>query len=170
MVARYGDTRPRRYFCPRNLRLDCSFQEFEGSVRPQYGPLYRHGTSPAPSFLLANLTRLKWIRRLREHLKAARTSDVAATEKLTSDQALKLVQKGDVEEHVGFDAAEAGRLGLTPGQTVAVTPTDTGKRTVHALTSCPYHFHVMRREKPSDCGHADRVEQGGSGHSGQGYF
>ena len=40
--------------------------------------------------------------------------------------ALDLIQAGDMEDHVEFDAAEAGRLGLTPGQTVAITPTDTG--------------------------------------------
>lgn len=48
-------------------------------------------------------------------------------EKLASEQALKLVQEGGVEDHAGFDASEAGRLGLTYGQTVAVTPTDSGK-------------------------------------------
>ena len=48
-------------------------------------------------------------------------------EKLTSEQALKLIQEGGVEDHAGFDASEAGELGLTLGQTVAVTPTDTGK-------------------------------------------
>ena len=57
-------------------------------------------------------------------------------QKLANDQALKLVQAGDVEDHAGFDTAEARRLGLTPGQTVAVTPTDTGKRALYALISC----------------------------------
>jgi len=53
-------------------------------------------------------------------------SNVAPVQRLTSEQALKLTQEGDVESHAGFDASEAGRLGLTPGQTVAVTPTDSG--------------------------------------------
>ena len=61
-------------------------------------------------------------------------------QKLASDQALKLVQAGDVEDHSGFDAAEAGRLGLAFGQTVAVTPTDTGKRILHALISRTSHL------------------------------
>lgn len=63
---------------------------------------------------------------MREYLSTAQGSNVAIVEKLTSDKALELIQAGDVEDHTGFDAAEAGRLGLTPGQTVAVTPTDTG--------------------------------------------
>ena len=46
---------------------------------------------------------------------------------MTSERALKLVQEGDVEDRAGFDAAEGERLGLRPGQIVAVTPTDTGK-------------------------------------------
>lgn len=70
---------------------------------------------------------MKWISRLKEYFKAAQASNVAAVEKLTSEQALKLIQEGDVEDHAGFDVSEAGRLGLTTGQTVAVTPTDSGK-------------------------------------------
>ena len=64
---------------------------------------------------------------MREYLRVVRDSNVAPVEKVTSEQALKLVQEGDLEDHAGFDAAEAERLGLTSGQTVAVTPTDTGK-------------------------------------------
>jgi len=64
---------------------------------------------------------------MREYLKTAQGSNVAPVEKLTSEQAMKLVQEGDVEDHAGFDASEAERLGLAPGQTVAVTPTDSGK-------------------------------------------
>lgn len=67
---------------------------------------------------------------MREYLKTTRSSNVAVVEKLTSEQALKLVQEGDVENHAGFDALEAERLGLTPGRTVAVTPTDSGKWTL----------------------------------------
>jgi len=102
-----------------------------------------------------------WITRLREYLKAAQASNVATVQKLTSDQALKLVQAGDVEDHAGFDAAEAGRLGLMPGQTVAVTPTDTGKNhptvgtliglnreevviLVKGTCSTPLHVHFPR--------------------------
>jgi hypothetical protein len=69
----------------------------------------------------------KWIARAREYFKAAQGSNVAAAEKMTSEQALKLAQEGDTEDHTGFDAAEGERLGLRPGKTVAVTPTDTGK-------------------------------------------
>ena len=65
--------------------------------------------------------------RLREYLKTAQSSNVSTVQKLTSDQALKLVQDGGVEDHIGFDAAEAGRLGLMLGQTVGIAPTDTGK-------------------------------------------
>jgi len=68
-----------------------------------------------------------WISRLREYFKTAQGLNVAAVEKLTSEQALKLVQEGDVEDHAGFNATEGERLGLKLGQTVAVTPTDTGK-------------------------------------------
>jgi hypothetical protein len=64
---------------------------------------------------------------LREYLKTARGSNVATVEKVTSEQALKLIQEGDVEDHAGFDALEGGRLGLARGQTVTVTPTDSGK-------------------------------------------
>lgn len=64
---------------------------------------------------------------MREHLKTARDSNAATIEKVTSEQALKLIQEGDVEDHAGFDAAEAERLGLTLAQTISVTPTDTGK-------------------------------------------
>ena len=64
---------------------------------------------------------------MREHLRTAQGSNAAGVEKLTSDQALKLAQGGDVEDHAGFDSSEAVRLGLTVGQTVAVTPTDSGK-------------------------------------------
>ncbi|KAF9651127.1 hypothetical protein BDM02DRAFT_3163906 [Thelephora ganbajun] len=70
---------------------------------------------------------IAWIGRLREYLKTAQDSNIAPVEKVTSEQALKLVQAGDMEDHAGFDAGEAGRLGLVSGQTVAVTPTDTGK-------------------------------------------
>lgn len=62
-----------------------------------------------------------------EYLKTTRASSVATVEKVTSERALKLIQEGDVEDHTGFDATEAERLGLTLAQTVAVTPTDTGK-------------------------------------------
>ena len=89
-------------------------------------------------------------------------------EKLTSDQALRLIQAGDVEGHAGFDVAEAGRLGLALGQTVAVTPTDTGKWTLHApIVFRPYLSLATGREKPSNRGHTGRVEQGGSDRSGQ---
>jgi len=72
-------------------------------------------------------------------MKIAQAPNAVTVQKLTSDQALKLVQAGSVEDHVGFDAAEAGRLGLTLGQTVGVAPTDTGKRTLRALIyACPY--------------------------------
>ena len=64
---------------------------------------------------------------MREHLRAAQGSNAAPVEKATSEQALRLAQEGDVEDHAGFDAAEAERLGLESGQTVAVTPTDTGE-------------------------------------------
>ena len=107
--------------------------------------------------------------RLREYLKTAEASNVVTVQKLASDQALKLVQAGSVEDHVVFDAAEAGRLGLTLGQTVGVTPTDTGKRTLRALTCArPYLSLVTHRNTPFDCRYADRAEQRGSGHSGQG--
>ena len=64
---------------------------------------------------------------MREHLKTARDSNAAPTEQMTSEQALKLIQEGCVEDHAGFDVAEAERLGLALGQTVAVIPTDTGE-------------------------------------------
>jgi len=70
---------------------------------------------------------VEWITRMREYLKTAQDSNAAAIEKVTSEQALKLIEEGDVEDHAGFDVAEAERLGLTLAQTVAVTPTDTGK-------------------------------------------
>lgn len=73
-------------------------------------------------------------------------------EKLTSQQALKLIQEGDVEDHAGFDAGEAGRLGLIPGQTVAVTPTDTGKQALPTLTSCPslpFSFQFKGKTHPT---------------------
>jgi hypothetical protein len=54
---------------------------------------------------------------------------------MTSERALQLIVEGGVEEHAGFDAAEAERLGLILGQTVGVTPTDTGKWTLDALAS-----------------------------------
>lgn len=61
------------------------------------------------------------------YLNAARDSNAVTIEKVTSEQGLKLTQEGDIEGHAGFDAVEAERLGLTHSQTVAVTPTDTGK-------------------------------------------
>jgi hypothetical protein len=64
---------------------------------------------------------------MREYLKTAQDSNAAAVKKVTSEQALALIQEGDVEDHAGFDAAEAGRLGLKLAQTVAIAPTDTGK-------------------------------------------
>lgn len=69
----------------------------------------------------------KWIIRMKEYLQVVQDSNVTPTEKVTSEQALNLVQEGDLEDHAGFDAAEAERLGLTSGQTVSVAPTDTGK-------------------------------------------
>jgi len=64
---------------------------------------------------------------MKEYLQVVHDSNVTPIEKLTSEQALKLVQEGDLEDHAGFDAAEAERLGLASGQTVSVAPTDTGK-------------------------------------------
>lgn len=64
---------------------------------------------------------------MRGYLERARGSNAATVEKVTSEQALRLIREGDVEEHAGFDTVEAERLGLTIAQTVAVTPTDTGK-------------------------------------------
>lgn len=64
---------------------------------------------------------------MRGHLRTAKESNAAPVEKATSEQALRLIQEGDVEDHAGFDAAEGERLGLEPGQTVTVTPTDTGE-------------------------------------------
>lgn len=63
---------------------------------------------------------------MKEYLQVIHDSNVAPVEKVTSEQALKLVQEGDLGDHTGFDAAEAERLGLKSGQIVAVAPTDTG--------------------------------------------
>ena len=72
---------------------------------------------------------------MREYLKIAQDSNTSTIEKVASEQALKLIQEGDVENHAGFDEAEAERLGLTLAQTVAVTPIDTGKRTLDDVLS-----------------------------------
>ena len=64
---------------------------------------------------------------MKQYFKTAQDSNVAQVEKVTSEQALKLILEGEVENHTGFDAAEAERLRFTLGQIVAVTPTDTGK-------------------------------------------
>jgi len=64
---------------------------------------------------------------MRGYFKTVQGSNVAPVQKMTSEQALKLVQEGDVEDRAGFDALEAERLGLRPGQTVSVTPTDSGR-------------------------------------------
>ena len=69
---------------------------------------------------------------MNEYLKALRDSNIV--EKMTSEQALKLAVEGGAEDHTGFDAAEAERLGLIMGQTICVTPTDTGRFTL-ALAS-----------------------------------
>jgi hypothetical protein len=77
---------------------------------------------------------------MKQHLKNAQDSNSATIEKVTREQALELIREGGVEDHAGFDAAEAERLRLTLAQTVAVSPTDTGKRIPDAPTPCFLYF------------------------------
>lgn len=73
---------------------------------------------------------LTWLARVTDYLAKARTENVAPVVKITGEEAAQIVcssPRTDIETSTGFNEAEAGRLGLKLGQTVAVSPTDTGK-------------------------------------------
>lgn len=62
-----------------------------------------------------------------EYLAKAQKANAAPVVKITSDEAAKTICSSSASAaSVGFDELEAARFGLKLGQTVAVTPTDTG--------------------------------------------
>lgn len=71
---------------------------------------------------------LQWISRLTAFLKEKR-SGLAATSEITGDEAAKLIGTSTYESYdiVGFDQAEAKRLGVRARQLVAIVPDDTGR-------------------------------------------
>lgn len=66
--------------------------------------------------------------RMRNHLAYLEKNNVAASEKMTGDGASKLIVSSSSEDDtVGFDDTEAGRLRVTRGDIVSVTPSDHGE-------------------------------------------
>ncbi|EKM59834.1 uncharacterized protein PHACADRAFT_250570 [Phanerochaete carnosa HHB-10118-sp] len=72
---------------------------------------------------------LAWIDRVAKHIKEAQKSNAATPEKLTAEDAAKLIASASHEDEksVGFEAVEAARLSVKLGDMVSVCPTDSGK-------------------------------------------
>lgn len=71
---------------------------------------------------------LQWIDRMAQFVKVRKEANASSVKKIKGDAAAKIIADNanvNVEE-VSFDQAEAGRLGLKLGDTVAVVPDDNG--------------------------------------------
>lgn len=67
--------------------------------------------------------------RVAKHLVDAQKSNAAAFDKLSGEDAAKLIASSshEDEQSIGFELAEGTRLGVKLGDTVSVTPVDNGK-------------------------------------------
>lgn len=80
---------------------------------------------------------IAWISRMSTYLDTRQKSH-AAFEEMTGEEAAKITSSSTHEQQdvVGFDETEAGRLGIHMGDTVLITPQDSGKvPTVGKLTA-----------------------------------
>ena len=77
-------------------------------------------------------------------MKEQEQNKVASFEKLTGDAAARIIASSSHEDEsiVGFEEAEAKRLGFKFGDVVSIMPTDNGKGTIvsRELKSLTYHY------------------------------
>lgn len=76
----------------------------------------------------------QWLKRTTKWVDEANKSQVAPFEKITGEEAAKLITSSTHEDEkaLGFDATDAKRLGVKLGDTVGVMPTDNGNIFVSA--------------------------------------
>ncbi|KIP07677.1 hypothetical protein PHLGIDRAFT_29881 [Phlebiopsis gigantea 11061_1 CR5-6] len=72
---------------------------------------------------------LAWLARASDHLAQADKAGVAKVEKISGTDAAKVICSSSYEnvDSIGFDTAEANRLGVKQGDFVSIVPTDLGK-------------------------------------------
>lgn len=72
---------------------------------------------------------LAWLDRVAKHLSEAEKKGVAAFDKLTADEAAKVIASSSHEDvkAIGFEAAEGARLGVKLGEVVSIMPLDSGR-------------------------------------------
>ncbi|CDO71392.1 hypothetical protein BN946_scf184908.g150 [Trametes cinnabarina] len=101
---------------------------------------------------------IAWISRVSEYVAQVGSQEQATLQNISGEKAADIICSSVYEDPkiVGFDAADAARLGLKEGQHVSVTPTDNGKvPTIGKLVALNHEEVVVQTQgsagKPVHC-------------------
>ena len=93
----------------------------------------------------------KWLRRFYTLLDYKRRQQ-STPKVLTAEQAAAMIMSSSYQplDIIGFDSVDASRINIQKGDTVSITPTDTGKQTFNGHDSRLWHFPIPSRHTASD--------------------
>lgn len=115
---------------------------------------------------------LQWISRVSAYVSAALAEHKPVLDTISGARAAEMITAAVAEDPqiVGFDEAEAARIGLKRHQIVSVTPADNGKRERSLPTRRGYRRLTTRfNRQSSNCRQAGLIQQTGGMHRDPGH-
>ena len=150
MVVQYRTAWPCRYNILFNLFLGAIFGCCRWSHSAWCIPLCDCGKLIPPRQTEPDLP-FKWLRRFYALLDHKRRQH-STPKVLTAEQAAAMIVSSSYQplDIIGFDSVDASRINVQKGDTVSITPTDTGKRKLYGHESKLWHFAIPSRHAASD--------------------